>query len=210
VATYAPALPLLERVMDRWLAHRTGGYSPKSSWLSARRVVVLCSGVGLLLYLTACCLFYFQAALAPAGATRGLRAGEIDPEAAEKAQIRAELGRGTWNMLHRAAAQFEKAPTAQQRGDMEQFFTRLGQFYPCPECAAHFREMLAEYPIDTRSNSHLSLWLCKLHNVVNARLAKPQFACELAALKDRWGSCGCFGDADNSTAPAVPASAAIG
>jgi FAD-linked sulfhydryl oxidase len=107
-------------------------------------------------------------------------------------------------MLHRLAAQYDKEPTPEKQRDVEAFFKLLGDFYPCPDCAKHFRGMLAEHPIDARSNRHLSLWLCKLHNNVNVRLGKPLFPCELDALKDRWGSCGCF-DANNATQAAATA-----
>jgi FAD-linked sulfhydryl oxidase len=179
------------------------------AWPSGRQLVLGATLAVLTVYLGACCAFYIQSGVLTDTSTRTLRAADGgDNEAALKAQTRAELGRGTWNMLHRLAAQFEKEPTPQQRRDVEQFFSLLGTFYPCPECAGHFREMLVDHPVDSRSNRDLSLWLCKLHNIVNARLAKPQFPCELDALKDRWGACGCFDDATNGTAVSIGSSLA--
>lgn len=118
-------------------------------------------------------------------------------EAATKAATRAELGRSTWTLLHRLAAAFDKQPTPARSADAVQFFSLLSTLYPCPECAAHLREAIAARPVDARSNVALSLWLCALHNEVNVRLRKPVFPCELDALKEKWGSCGCF---DNATA----------
>ena len=57
-------------------------------------------------------------------------------------------------------------------------------------------------------NRALSLWLCAAHNEVNARLGKPRFECSLEALKERWGSCGCF-DEKNGTEAAAAAPSAL-
>jgi hypothetical protein len=124
-------------------------------------------------------------------------------EAEEKEAVRAELGRGTWNTLHRLAAQFDKAPSAARQAEVAEFFRLLGAFYPCEQCAAHFRAMLSERPIRAANNRELSLWLCELHNEVNARLRKPLFPCTLEALKDKYGKCGCF----DAPAPAANESA---
>jgi FAD-linked sulfhydryl oxidase len=109
-------------------------------------------------------------------------------------------------MLHRMAATFDKAPTPERRRDVERFFSLLGDLYPCEQCAAHFRGMLAEHPIDSTNNKALSLWLCRVHNVVNARLGKTEFPCTLDALKQAYGKCGCF---DDPVANATAATAAV-
>lgn len=116
----------------------------------------------------------------------------------KKAQIRAELGRGTWNMLHRFAARFEKEPTDKQQQEARDFIRLLGEFYPCPDCAKHFREMLAKSPPDVSDNRALSMWFCERHNEVNARLGKQLFPCTLEALAERYGECGCFGNATST------------
>jgi len=141
---------------------------------------------------------------------RSLRAGAAPPseeeaEKAEKARVRAELGRGTWSLLHRMAAKFPKDPTPEERARVERFFGDLGSLYPCEDCASHFRGVLAARPVAEHSgnNARLSLWLCAAHNDVNARLGKPLFACELDAIKERWGSCGCFGNATAAPGGAV-------
>lgn len=57
----------------------------------------------------------------------------LPDEAAEKAAIRAKLGRGTWNMLHRLTVKYPKRPTAQQRHDVHEFFRLFSWHYPCEE-----------------------------------------------------------------------------
>lgn len=165
-------------------------------------------------YLGACCALQWtgfngrgetapEATLAAGDAARALRGGgdaeQKLSEEAEKAAIRAELGHGTWNMLHRLAAAFDKAPSAQRQADVVQFFRLFSELYPCDKCAAHFRAMLAESPVQAGSNRQLSTWLCERHNEVNTRLHKPAFDCSLSNLKEHYGSCGCF-DEINATA----------
>ena len=192
---------------------RGGLATTRSPWL--RRGVL--GGVALLMlgYLAWCCT------VLTSRSSEGLRAVvprflRSPTEAEEKAAVRAELGRGTWNMLHRMAAQFDKVASPARQAEVAEFFRLLGEFYPCEQCAAHFRGMLAERPIRAGGNRELSLWLCELHNVVNERLRKPQFPCTLEALKERWGKCGCFDPPPNGTEAAgveaapAPAAAVLG
>ena len=119
--------------------------------------------------------------------------------AGEEAARRAELGRATWTLLHRLAAGYDAAPTPARQATAAAFFGALGELYPCTDCAAHFRGLLEANPPEVASNSHLSLWLCGVHNQVNARLGKPAFPCNLESLGERYGHCGCF----NTTTVAV-------
>jgi len=135
-------------------------------------------------------------------------AEEAAAEAAAKAAVRAELGRGAWTLLHRLAAQYPSPADESAQARVEALLYALGDLYPCPECAEHFRGVLKASPprAHLADNRALSLWLCAAHNEVNARLGKPRFECSLEALKERWGSCGCF-DEKNGTADAAAASA---
>ena len=110
--------------------------------------------------------------------------------------IRAELGRGMWTVLHRAAQKFPVAPSERERATLAGFISALGELYPCDECAEHRRGMLAATPVDTRSGPQFAAWLCARHNQVNARLGKPAFSCTPEALEERWGDCGCSEGSD--------------
>ena len=172
--------------------------------LSFRSLFLLFCGL-FCAYLGACCTLFLSDSGKGLGlrvdtlARRGAAASEPPAdEAAEKALVRAELGRGAWNLLHRLAAAFDKAPTPARTAQAEAFFGGLAALYPCPECAAHFRELLQAHPVDARDNRRLSQWLCAVHNLVNERLGKAQFPCDLDSLKERWGKCGCF-DPPNAT-----------
>ena len=165
-----------------------------------RREPSLTTLVGVLTGVSCCLglLFLASPLAGGGGAARALRPppmSEAEAEAAAKAAVRAELGRGTWTLLHRMAAAFDKSPSFARVLEAERFFGALGNLYPCPECAAHLRTLLAARPVDARDNARLSLWLCALHNDVNAHLGKPSFTCTLDAIKERWGSCGCFANA---------------
>jgi FAD-linked sulfhydryl oxidase len=185
---------------------RLSSSSPSLLAAPARRWALLAVSALAVLYVTACCAYYVRSltifgggallSTLRGGGTAASDSASPSPlpltEEEQKLAVRAELGHGMWNMLHRMAAQYDKEPTAKRKGDMVEFFRLLGEFYPCPECAAHFRDMLRENPVEADDNRGLSLWLCRVHNIVNRRLGKPEFTCTLDALKERWGSCGCF------------------
>lgn len=156
-------------------------------------------------YLGACCSYVVLsgggASADPLAASRGLRSAappspqlQLDEATSEEAAIRAQLGRASWELLHRAAAAFDPAPTPQRQADAARFFSLAAELYPCKECGSHFQALLKESPVDARDNKRLSMWLCKAHNRVNERLGKPAFPCSLGSLADRWGKCGCFGN----------------
>jgi hypothetical protein len=153
-------------------------------------------------YLGACCSYALLSSGPPAGdpIARGLRAAApagalaLDEGASEEAAIRAQLGRASWELLHRAAAAFDPAPSPARQADAARFFALAAEMYPCRECGGHFKQLLQKSPVDARDNKRLSIWLCKAHNVVNARLGKPVFPCALGSIANRWGKCGCFGN----------------
>eukprot|EP00879_Flechtneria_rotunda_P014243 GHRR01014880.1.p1 GENE.GHRR01014880.1~~GHRR01014880.1.p1 ORF type:complete len:316 (+),score=108.38 GHRR01014880.1:504-1451(+) len=95
-----------------------------------------------------------------------------------------ELGRSTWTLLHSIAAYYPDNPTPQQQQQMHQFIAALGEFYPCQECAGHLRRELKELPPAVGSAAELSDWMCRLHNMVNVRLGKPEFDCSV--VFQRW------------------------
>jgi hypothetical protein len=194
-------------------ALRLGGLSPspgKPWWAGPRLVGLTC--LALTVYVVVCCRVWLSAAATSAtarlglgGRLRAMAAGEEDEEA-QHARVRAELGRGTWQMLHRMMAKFPKAPTVEQREQLHAFVHAFSHLYPCDQCAHHFRDMLADSPVEdhSASNAAVSLWLCALHNRVNQRLNKPAFPCTLEALGERWGECGCFGNATDATPLSAP------
>eukprot|EP00887_Chlorella_sp_A99_P002557 scaffold6.g2557.t1 len=110
-----------------------------------------------------------------------------------------EVGRATWIFLHTLAAQYPDSPSRQQQRDVRNLVDILTRMYPCAECAAHFRALVAASPPDVGSRTALQRWMCEAHNGVNRRLGKPTFNCAL--VEARWGGLDCEeGDAGCSLA----------
>ena len=51
-------------------------------------------------------------------------------------------------------------------------------------------------PPKVASRTDFSIWMCNMHNNVNAKLNKPTFPCDLATLDARWrnGHASCWSD----------------
>ena len=102
-----------------------------------------------------------------------------------------ELGLAGWTLLHTTAATFPDQPTTRQRARIESFLRGVGELYPCPDCAAHFREFMAKRPVESGSRQSLSLWMCAAHNEVRKRQKKEEYYCDIGILDARWKDCGC-------------------
>jgi Erv1 / Alr family len=188
-----------------------GKQPTKSSYFSIKYLLLGIIGVCALIYVSICCIFIAKSVFKPSNekpdasmfdsvfrSLRGVKSLSDDElEAIEEAKVRATLGKGTWNFLHRLAAKFDKDPSEERKATVLTFFKTFSELYPCEECAKHFRQILDENPVDVSSNKHLSIWLCEMHNIVNKRLKKPLFSCTVEALQKEYGSCGCF---ENTTA----------
>ncbi|KAG6381984.1 ERV/ALR sulfhydryl oxidase domain-containing protein [Boletus reticuloceps] len=109
---------------------------------------------------------------------------------------KAELGRATWKLLHTMTLRYPEKPTQDEREALEAYMYLTSRLYPCGECATEFQALLKKFPPQTASRLSASLWLCSVHNEVNARLGKPMFDC---SKLDAEYDCGC-GDATTSTA----------
>ncbi|GAA5981564.1 hypothetical protein JCM10908_004156 [Rhodotorula pacifica] len=110
------------------------------------------------------------------------------------ATAKAELGRASWRLLHTMAARFPEEPTENERETFKSFLHIFSRLYPCGECAAEFQHLLAQHPPQTSSRGTASMYLCHLHNLVNARLGKDEFDCG-ENLKEIY-DCGCGDDDD--------------
>lgn len=98
----------------------------------------------------------------------------------------AELGRSSWTLLHSMAAWYPDSPSEKDQTRMQQFMQALAKFYPCTWCALDFQKNLNEKPVRTSSRKELCQWLCEQHNVVNEKLGKPLFSCDMMSLDERW------------------------
>lgn len=97
-----------------------------------------------------------------------------------------EVGNGTWQLLHTIAAYYPESPTDKDKSHYEEFFTTFSYVYPCRPCAQNFQKLVQENPPILDSRITLSIWLCKMHNVVNTMLGKDEFKCTMKELDMRW------------------------
>jgi FAD-linked sulfhydryl oxidase len=101
---------------------------------------------------------------------------------------RAELGRASWKLFHTMMARFPEHPTAEDSLALKNYIHLFARLYPCGECAAHFRKLLAKYPPQVNSRNNAAGWACLVHNEVNKRLKKTEFDC--SKIGDSY-DCGC-------------------
>ncbi|KAM0677704.1 Flavin-linked sulfhydryl oxidase of the mitochondrial IMS [Binucleata daphniae] len=107
-----------------------------------------------------------------------------------KLEIRENLGRSTWTLLHTLASVYPGIPSEEHKKDVLRFIYLLSKLYPCGDCAQHFQKLLSNYPPKIGNHDEFVMWLCKAHNVVNKRLGKQEFDC--TRVEERW-ECGCDG-----------------
>lgn len=69
---------------------------------------------------------------------------------------------------------------------MKSFFGAFARFYPCTWCAKDFQDNLERKPVQTKSRKELCQWLCEQHNLVNEKLGKPAYSCDMKDLDERW------------------------
>jgi len=104
-----------------------------------------------------------------------------------------QLGAQAWGVLHTIAANYPQNPTEDQKNNIKLFFELFSKVYPCSACGSDMQEQMKVTPLNPKSQSSISQWLCKIHNEVNKKLGKPEFDCRLVnqRWKDGWadGSC---------------------
>eukprot|EP00977_Amphora_coffeiformis_P017929 scaffold6026_cov163-Amphora_coffeaeformis.AAC.9 len=111
-----------------------------------------------------------------------------------------QIGRGSWTLLHSMAAWYPDDPSEDDKTKMKNFFEALAQFYPCTYCADDFRKKIRTHPIRfkislylsrlllkrTESRTELCKWVCEQHNMVNEKLGKKAYSCDIETLDERW------------------------
>jgi len=96
------------------------------------------------------------------------------------------IGRGSWTLLHSMTAWYPNEPSQEDRVMMKNFFESLGRFFPCTYCAQDFQAEMKVSPVPTSSRKELCQWLCQQHNLVNEKLGKSSFPCDIKSLDERW------------------------
>ena len=116
----------------------------------------------------------------------------LTPEGATKplTLTKQEIGINTWSLLHSMAASYPNEPTEEDKKYITNFLYSLANLFPCKICGSHLLKMLKKEGVHADSREELVNYICKIHNIVNKVLQKPQFDCKKAF--DFWGGdCGC-------------------
>ncbi|TFJ85309.1 hypothetical protein NSK_003732 [Nannochloropsis salina CCMP1776] len=106
------------------------------------------------------------------------------------------LGDMTWGVLHSTAAYYPESPTPQEQSLAAGLVHGIAGLYPCTYCRTDFQECIQALPPRVESREAFSVWICKQHNLVNEKLGKPVFPCDLKSLDRRWktGEPRCWGE----------------
>ena len=94
-----------------------------------------------------------------------------------------------WGVIHNIAAQYPDNPTETDKRQTRQFFNYLLDNFVCFECVKESKEYLSRHPIDLDSRKGLTQYFEDMHNTVNAKLGKPQFAIELKSVSHDAATC---------------------
>ena len=112
----------------------------------------------------------------------GTRKQSVEAQPPTKGQI----GKAGWTLLHSMAAWYPDQPTRTEQTYMEQFVNAMAYFYPCTTCARDFQQNIEQYPPKTNSRIDLAQWMCFQHNLVNEKLGKKKYPCDMKTLDRRW------------------------
>ena len=96
-------------------------------------------------------------------------------------------GRRLWNLLHSTSAYFPESPSEEDKQSARQFVNYfMEEAIEYPQWGRDFLEE-SKHEVDVSSRENFSIWVCQRHNAVNRRVGKPDFPCDYASLKQRWG-----------------------
>jgi len=89
---------------------------------------------------------------------------------------RERLGAITWTLFHTIAATFPPQPSEEDLQHAQNLIKAIGALYPCKQCAAHFREFIANHEPRIKSKRELIVW-CELQipKVLRASLISFMF-----------------------------------
>ncbi|KAL0589287.1 hypothetical protein ABG067_002506 [Albugo candida] len=99
---------------------------------------------------------------------------------------REELGRSTWGLMHSIGIYYPENPSEEYQRHARSLIEALALMYPCSDCAKDFRKEIIKCPPRVKSRQSFSLWLCEQHNLVNEKIGKPIFQCNMSTLSERW------------------------
>jgi len=83
-----------------------------------------------------------------------------------------------WRILHSYSLNYPVRPTESDKARAVAYYQAIPTYISCSTCAAHFAQLVSENSPVTDSRASLAEWMFDIHNLVNARIGKPQFTQE--------------------------------
>ena len=59
----------------------------------------------------------------------------------------------------------------------------FAKVYPCKICATGFQQKIKEHPPKLDNRLDFVVWMCEQHNMVNKKLGKPEFKCNMRRIE---------------------------
>jgi hypothetical protein len=84
-------------------------------------------------------------------------------------------GPSTWHMLHSMSFNYPIQPTCEEKRNYMNFVLSLQRVLPCGKCRSNLKKNFKKLPLslkDMESRHHFSLYVYRLHEVVNGMLGK--------------------------------------
>jgi hypothetical protein len=84
-------------------------------------------------------------------------------------------GPPAWHFLHTISFNYPVKPTCEQRKQYKEFMCSLQHVLPCGHCRKNLKKNLKQLPLrpkDLKDRHSFSLWMYKLHELVNKMLRK--------------------------------------
>jgi len=97
-------------------------------------------------------------------------------------------GPSTWHMLHSMSFNYPVQPTCEEKRNYMDFVLSLQCVLPCGKCRANLKKNFKKLPItlkDMKSRHHFSLYIYRLHEVVNDMLGKKS-GLSFEEVRDRY------------------------
>ena len=102
----------------------------------------------------------------------------------EKESFKNKLGRVTWAFLHMLAKGYPIKASKQDKLYMKSLLDLLPSIYPCKMCSSHMKNMFKNNPYKLDGRDDFMMYMCRIHNIVNKRLGKDVFICDIENLEE--------------------------
>lgn len=109
----------------------------------------------------------------------------------ERPLYRSEIGKISWRVFHRNSVMVSDE---EDKKHFNNFVNGIKSFFPCPTCREDFQHETKKHPLsnvldkltpeNNFKNDALINWVCFQHNLVNKKINKPEFKCNIKDLRE--------------------------